>query len=87
MGPKSWLLSEHLAVCSCLVITTNLSEYHQCATFAEKSKQEKITPTIFSQRTLNSELGIVILRSKISDTVYHKYEWSWGEKKRKIPFN
>jgi hypothetical protein len=28
MGSKSWLLSEHLAACSCLVITTNLSEYH-----------------------------------------------------------
>jgi hypothetical protein len=28
MRPKSWLLCEHLAACSCLVITTNLSEYH-----------------------------------------------------------
>jgi hypothetical protein len=31
MGPKSWLLSEHLAAFSCLVITTNLSEYHHGA--------------------------------------------------------
>jgi hypothetical protein len=33
MGPKSWLLSEHLAACSCLVITANLSEYHHCTLY------------------------------------------------------
>jgi hypothetical protein len=35
MWQKSWLLSEHLAACSCLVIPTNLSEYHQSVKWRE----------------------------------------------------
>jgi hypothetical protein len=30
MWPNSWLLSDHLVACSCLVITPNLSEFHHC---------------------------------------------------------